>query len=158
MILGLDPGTVTGWALGEHAPATEVSFSGIWQLGRRGASQGQRFGQFDNCLAAILRNYDVKLVAYEMAHHRGGPATALAGGLVALIEMAAYRKGIETMVLHSSTIKKHATGRGNAEKSSMVEAGRRKFTLTTAADDEVDALWIYDLAKLRERETAKAPF
>lgn len=68
----------------------------------------------------------------------------LIGALIAMLE----EKQIPYSALSPSEIKKHATGKGNANKDLMVEAAKKRFPLVEVIDDNhADALWIHDLAK-----------
>jgi Holliday junction resolvasome RuvABC endonuclease subunit len=50
-----------------------------------------------------------------------------------------------------ATIKKHATGKGNAKKDAMMEAARARWPSVALEDDNhADALWIGDLASVTQ--------
>ena len=56
---------------------------------------------------------------------RGGAATEIANGLKAFILAAAEFHGIEVSCVHTTELKKWATGSGKAEKPDMVRAAIR---------------------------------
>jgi Holliday junction resolvasome RuvABC endonuclease subunit len=88
---------------------------------------------------------DLAAVFYEQAHHRGGAATEYAVGCVATVQAWCAEHGIEHAAVHSATIKKHATGKGNAPKDAVIAAMRRRGFAPTD-DNEADALALLDWA------------
>lgn len=52
------------------------------------------------------------------------------------------RSGRPLVVITPGTLKKFATGRGNADKGDMRLAAGRRFDLDRIGDDEADALWL----------------
>jgi Holliday junction resolvasome RuvABC endonuclease subunit len=96
---------------------------------KRGESHGMRFLRFRAWIREVLAHGDfaphgrpVGVVAYEQAHHRGGAATSLCVGLVTEVLAEAAAVGAETTSVHTGTLKKHATGRGGADKDAMHRA------------------------------------
>jgi hypothetical protein len=86
------------------------------------------------------------LIVYEQAHQRGGHATEIALGFTTKInEYAAFRH-IETMPVHSQSLKKHATGKGNADKEAMLIAANKRGW-HPQDDNACDALWLLDYAR-----------
>lgn len=138
-ILALDFATRTGWAGG--------GISGVQRFDlRRGESPGMRFLRFRAWLAEICRLIEPEVIAYEQPHHRGGAATEVAYGFLTEVKTMSAAKGIELMPVHSSTLKKWATGKGNAGKGEMVfEAKRRGYN--PQDDNEADACLIYEYAQ-----------
>lgn len=178
-ILALDMATSTGWAL--HDRNGYVT-SGVqkFELGR-GESPGMRFLRFRAWLremkgiglctcrvGGLCSCYAVDVIAYERAHHRGGAATALCVGLVTVMLEEAARLGIEVAPVHTATLKKHATGKGNAGKDDMVRAAVRRWGPELEAqkgsegplpeDDEADALCIlaWALDEVGQKSTPEA--
>ena len=139
-ILSLDTGTKTGWA-------TE-NLSGVEEFAiKRGESPGMRFLKFRGWLATMLKLIpELDVIIYEQAHHRGGAATACGVGMVTVVLEFAAQHGIETMSVHSGTLKKYATGKGNAGKPEMIaEAIRRGYK--PVDDNEADAILMLEYAK-----------
>lgn len=148
-ILGIDTGASCGWAAGDGSGPLA---SGTWNLAPRpGDSPGVRYILLRTHLEEILRAYpDLGLVVCERAHHRGGAATQYAYGYLAHVESWCAERTIEHAVVHSGTLKKHATGRGNAKKDEMRAAGAKRWADRLhrgTSHDEVDALWILDWAR-----------
>jgi Holliday junction resolvasome RuvABC endonuclease subunit len=116
-ILALDFATKTGWAT--------AGLSGVQVFDtKRGESPGMRFLRFRAWLAETIALSQPAVIAYEQPHHRGGPATEVAYGFLTEVKTACAGKMIELMPVHSSTLKKWATGKGNAGKGEMVFEAR----------------------------------
>lgn len=141
--LALDMGSRCGWAIGN---ADEVT-SGVWDIvPRRGESPGMRYLHLRAQLQTVRAAYpDLATVFYEQAHHRGGAATEYAVGCVATVQAWCAEHGIEHAAVHSATIKKHATGKGNAPKDAVMTAMRSRG-FAPADDNEADALALLDWA------------
>lgn len=146
-ILALDLGTKTGWALGEKIAERSFLYSGVQDFSlKRGESEGMRNLRFDRWLEAMfVEQSRPDLVVYEMPHHRGGAATAVLGGMVGILLAKCAEHHIEYTKVHSSTLKKYATGSGRASKEEMVKRAALKFDKPILDDNEADALhlWAY---------------
>lgn len=129
-VLALDLATSTGWALRDSSGQVT---SGVQTFDlRRGESAGMRFLRFRAWLREVMAlaysrdlgraAREKGVVAFEQAHHRGGHATSLAVGLVTVVLEEAAAQGWETTSVHTATLKKHATGKGNADKLGMLYA------------------------------------
>jgi hypothetical protein len=95
------------------------------------------------------------LVVFEQAHHRGGAATEVAAGFSTRVLEFCARHAIEHASVHTATLKKFATGHGNADKGAMIDEARRRFKPDLEDDNEADAVWILEWAR-REFETQQA--
>lgn len=144
-ILAIDPGSQCGFAV--IGPGG-IEVSGIWNLApARGESPGARYLRLLGHLQEVKQAFpDLRLVAYEQAHQRGGAATEYAFGCATHIQSWCAEHQVDHASFHSATIKKWATGKGNAPKDEMVRIGQQKFQPTTKTNDEIDALWIAHLA------------
>lgn len=149
-ILAIDPGSSCGYALGDDAGATLNS--GVWQLGlTRGDSPGMRYIRLRGQLNTMKAAYpDLGLIVYEqpqafLSKYRGGTATEIAYAMVGEIQSWCTGVGLQHTSVHAATVKKFATGKGNANKEAMVRAGRLRFKTCSENDNEVDALWILAL-------------
>lgn len=143
-ILTLDLATKTGWATFFDNKAS----SGVQEFGlQRGESAGMRFLRFRAWLKKMSEYAPGKIdvIAYEQAHHRGGAATQLCVGLVTDVLAFAADIGAETMPVHTGTLKKYATGKGNAGKELMVLAARERG-YTPTDDNEADACLLLEYA------------
>lgn len=143
-ILALDCGTKTGWA-------SEVDGrieSGVQNFSlKRGESKGIRFLRFNTWLNDMLELIKPHIVVYEMAHFRGGSATEILVGMTTRIEQFCEEKKIEYSSVHSGTLKRFATGKGNASKEDMRRAAVLKYERMVDNDDEADALHALAWAK-----------
>ena len=158
-ILAVDAASKCGWAL---------SMSGALESGvedfslRRGESPGARFLRFRKWLldmSELCRRQtgrDLELIVYEQAHHRGGAATEVCVGLTTrLQEHQAGIAGCECVAVHTATLKKRATGRGNAKKPEMIAAARERWGIVPSDDNHADALCLLALG-LDQYATAPA--
>ena len=139
-IIALDMATQTGYAANT---APWISGSVCFPV-KRGESPGMRFIRFRAWLYETLEVMlgEIDLICYEQAHHRGGAATAVCVGMVAILQAFAAEHDIELMTVHTATLKKYATGNGRASKEDMIQAARERFDREIMDDNEADALFI----------------
>ena len=136
-ILAIDPGTACGWAMRTFCGSTH---SGVQKFElKRGESPGMRYWRFERWLGEMIAGIDV--IYYEQAHHRGGYATQVGVGFTTIILKVAAENKIETCPVHSATVKKSATGKGNASKAEMIKAAQY-LKAGLQDDNEADALHI----------------
>lgn len=141
-ILALDLGTKCGWACNPW-------WNGVWYLKpSTHQSAGERFRKFKLELLTLRANQDIKYVVYEEVHkHLGVEAAHIYGGLVAVLQEWCLDSSIEYRGVGVGTIKKHATGKGNADKKAMIAAAIKLFPKINVLDDNhADALCLYDWA------------
>jgi len=146
-ILALDIATKTGWA---HS----CGVSGVFDLSiKRDESVGMRLLRFRNRLKEIYDLEGVDLIAYEKlaaAYGNRQQALVVQAGLQGTMQAWAEENGVEYVGFNPGTIKKHATGKGNAGKKQMIKAAEKKWPAMQGAiisHDHADALWILDLAE-----------
>lgn len=143
-ILALDMATKTGWAtFYDHNTKSGVQEFGL----QRGESDGMRFLRFRAWLKTMKEFCSGKLdlLVYEQAHHRGGAATQLCVGLQTELLAFAAEIEAETMPVHTGTLKKWATGNGNAGKKEMIAAAKKRGYLPID-DNEADACLLLEHA------------
>ena len=148
-LLGLDLGTSCGWCL--YRPDGLVQ-SGIWNLrGSRYEGGGMRYIRFVRFLDDVSQGLDLRLVAFEeVRRHLGVDAGHIYGGFVAHLSAWCEKRNIPYEGIPVGTVKKFATGNGNANKERMVEAARLRWPEAGISDDnEADARWITALAAER---------
>lgn len=153
-ILAIDPATKCGFA---HS----CGAAGTWDLSvRRDESVGMRLIRFRGKLNEVLQSVGVELVVFEAARH---VAPNMQGALVVQSEFQGILKAwcednrLQYRGYSPAEIKKHATGKGNANKEAMKAAALAKWPGVKLADDnEADARWLLDLAitSLGEQGTA----
>ena len=82
---------------------------------------------------------------YSYGSAQGAHQIGELGGAVRLL---LYRLGVPVVEVPPATLKKFATGRGNADKTAMVVAARERFGLTgTTNDNECDAFLLWAMAR-----------
>jgi Holliday junction resolvasome RuvABC endonuclease subunit len=131
--LALDLGTTTGWALdaaGIHSGTISLKPS-------RFEGGGMRFLRFRRWLEEIGR---VDAVYFEeVRRHRGVDAAHIYGGLMGQLTSWCEEASIPYLGVPVGTIKKFATGKGNADKDAMIEAVKARGH-APEDDNEADAI------------------
>lgn len=145
-ILALDPATRCGFAV-------NTGISGEWDLSiRKDESAGMRLIRLRAKLQEVLNAHDgsLELVVFEYARWaRGNRAGALAvqGEIMGVIRLWCEDNDLAYRAYSPSEIKKHATGKGNANKEEVMAAARERFKIKDITDNQADALWLLELAK-----------
>ena len=138
-ILALDLGTTTGWALAQtDAQITSGSQSFKPQRFEGG---GMRFLRFKRWLTDIKQcSTDISLIVFEeVRRHAGVDAAHAYGGFMGQLTAWCEHHQIPYEGVPVGTIKKHATGKGNASKEQMIQAMQARNHSVTD-DNEADAL------------------
>lgn len=136
--IALDLSTKTGYA---HTDGT----SGLYLL--PDGPNGKRWAAFYVWLLDFLKAHPVEWIACEASLHQPGNGARVANALHTMVECIAAVYGVAYKTYAASTIKKHATGSGRADKAMMWQAAvARGITWTPESDDVVDAIWLLDLA------------
>lgn len=146
-VLALDLGTQTGWAL--SGPDRITSGSQSFKLrGTDGA--GMRFLRFKRWLSDLnLSVGDIGEVYFEeVRNHNGVEAAHVYGGFMAHLTAWCEVHNIPYQGVGVGTIKKAATGKGNAKKDAMIHAAKAVGFAPTD-DNEADAIHLLRYA-LRE--------
>lgn len=140
-ILALDLGTTTGWAL-RTAEGQVVSGTASFRPGRFEGG-GMRFLRFQGWLDELSNVSGVPRSIYfeEVRRHAGVDAAHLYGGLMATLTAWCEQHEVPYAGVPVGTIKKRATGRGNADKAAMIAAAKA-CGFNPADDNEADALAI----------------
>ena len=144
-VLALDLATATGWALRDQS-STITGGVQTFPL-RRGESPGMRWLRFRRWLREVLELGEMKgrgVVACELPLAGGrGARMGIGRELSTIVEEEAAAQGIETTGIYPSSLKKWATGKGNAPKGAMLEAARRRYPdLDITDDNHADALLV----------------
>ena len=138
-ILSLDLGTHTGWAL-RGRDGTVTSGTEHFQP-HRFEGGGMRYLRFKRWLGEVkdaAGGLDAVFVE-EVRRHAGVDAAHAYGGFLAHLTAWCEQHQVPYQGVPVGTIKKHATGRGNADKAAMVAAMQAKGYPVTD-DNEADAL------------------
>lgn len=146
-ILCLDLGTKCGYAFINDEKIT----SGTWNFTpSRFDSSGTRYVAFKKAIEGISF-FKINKVYYEEVHaHSAVAAAHVYGGLVSILQTFCIENSIEYEGVGVGTIKKHATGKGNAKKPEMMIAAIKLYpTINVKDDNEADALCLlnYVLSK-----------
>ena len=145
-ILALDLGTTTGWALrgsDGHISSGSESFRP-----QRFEGGGMRYLRFKRWLTDIKQcNASIDQVVFEeVRRHAGVDAAHAYGGFMGQLTAWCEHHQIPYQGIPVGTIKKHATGKGNASKDEMVTAVRARGH-SPADDNEADAIALLYLAR-----------
>lgn len=141
-ILGMDLGTTAGWALldleGRRLASGVIDCSfDRWE----GASL--RGLKFEAGLRTLLAEHAPGAAVYELVRrHKGAEAAHVYGDLQGILLRVTAQAGLPLAKVSVGTVKKHATGKGNASKAAMVKAARARWGHDPKSDDEADALWM----------------
>ena len=91
---------------------------------------------------AVCDVVDLELVMLEglafAAHDNARQLAMLAG----IIRMALYDGGHAFLTVVPGTLKKYATGKGNASKEAVVDAAQKRLRYQGYDNNEADALWL----------------
>ena len=138
-LLALDLGTTTGWAL--HAHDGSITSGSASFKPQRFEGGGMRFLRFKRWLTEIKQSSDGIDAVYfeEVRRHLGVDAAHSYGGFMAHLTAWCEHHQIPYQGIPVGTIKKHATGKGNAGKDEMLAAARARG-FVPADDNEADAL------------------
>lgn len=152
-ILSLDLGTTTGWAL-RSRDGSIVSGSQSFRP-QRFEGGGMRYLRFTRWLSEVAvggSSYLFKddaervndtlldqIVFEEVRRHAGVDAAHAYGGFMSHLTAFAERHAIPYEGIPVGTIKKHATGRGNAGKP-LIMAAMQGLGYNPVDDNEADAL------------------
>ena len=144
-ILALDLGTTTGWALrGNDGHITSGSESFRPQRFEGG---GMRFLRFKRWLTEVKNTGDgIDCLHFEeVRRHVSTDAAHAYGGFLATLTAWCEHHQIPYQGVPVGTIKKHATGKGNAGKEDVIAAIRARGH-NPVDDNEADALALLNWA------------
>ena len=139
-ILALDLGTSMGWALrlGTDTHSGTVSFRPS-----RYDGGGMRYLRFRSWLdqLAVERALPEAVYFEEVRRHAATDAAHIYGGLLATLTSWCEQRRIPYQGVPVGTIKRHVTGKGNADKQAVIAAVRDRGFMPTD-DNEADAIAI----------------
>jgi len=147
VVLALDLGTTTGWALrGQDGGITSgtISFKPS-----RFEGGGMRYLRFRRWLAEIasLSGGLTRIPFEEVRRHVSTDSSHAYGGFLATLTAWCEQEAIPYEGVPVGTIKRYATGRGNADKAAMIAAIQARG-FRPSDDNEADAiallLWATD--------------
>ncbi|MFN3845519.1 MAG: hypothetical protein ACK4RZ_06820 [Paracoccaceae bacterium] len=134
-------GLPAGWALRGHDTLI-TSGTASFRPGRFDGG-GMRYLRFTNWLGEIDRlSGPISAIWFEeVRRHTGTDAAHIYGGLMATLTAWAELRSVPYQGVPVGTIKRHATGKGNAPKDAMIAAAKAKG-FSPADDNEADAIAI----------------
>lgn len=137
-ILAIDPGTRCGWCVRQTDGAMNA---GTWDLApRRFEGGGMRYLRLRTYLSEILDKVAPGMVAFEeVRRHMGTDAAHVYGGIVAIVQEECERRKVPYQAIPVGTVKKTATGKGNADKAAMIAAANARWNLELGPKDENEA-------------------
>jgi Holliday junction resolvasome RuvABC endonuclease subunit len=141
IILALDLGTTSGWARSSR-DGTIASGSQNFSP-RRMEAAGQRWLKFRAFLAEQRQQAgEIHAVYYEdVKQHAGTLAAHVYGGFLAMVEAWCAANNVPLRPVGVGQVKKHWTGKGNADKAAMIATARAKG-FAPVDDNHADALAI----------------
>ena len=140
-VLALDLGMTTGWAIRGH-DGLIITGTTSFRPGRYDGG-GMRYLRFTSWLTELDRlSGPIAAIWFEeVRRHAGTDAAHVYGGLMASLTSWGELRGIPYEGVPVGTIKRHATGHGNAPKEAMIAAARARG-YSPADDNEADAIAI----------------
>ena len=140
-LLALDLGTSTGWAL--RAPDDYMTSGTVRLKHSRYDGGGMRFLRFRRWLEDVDQDAGpIEAVFFEeVRRHIGTDAAHIYGGLLAVLTAWCEEHLVAYQGVPVGTIKRFATGKGNADKAAVIEAMRARG-FNPGDDNEADALAI----------------
>jgi Holliday junction resolvasome RuvABC endonuclease subunit len=144
-LLALDLGTQTGWAL--HSRDGAITSGSQSFKPQRFEGGGMRYLRFKRWLSDIKQCNDGidQVVFEEVRRHAGVDAAHAYGGFMGQLSAWCEHHQIPYQGIPVGTLKKHATGKGNASKDEMVAAMKLRGH-APADDNEADAIALLYLA------------
>lgn len=147
-ILALDLATVTGWASGSPGDTPRCGTIELPRPVER--DNGPSYASFVDWLNGMIQLQRPRLLAIEASYVAAGRninarTVELAGGLLAIGELIAYRRAISCRVKAVASVRKHFVGKGSATKDQVYQECRRRGWAPDSLD-AADALALWDCA------------
>lgn len=139
-VIGIDPGMTTGWA---YTTDSNIVIAGSWDLKRD--ESHELVALFRN-VCELIDKVVPEVVCYEEPVARGMAARSL-NRQMGVIILACEVCATPHYPVNPGTLKKHATGMGNATKEDMSEALWGKGGHREGDHNAVDAHWLADYAR-----------
>ena len=142
--LCLDLATVTGWASARNSMTGKIQIASGTQsfaINSRIEGAGMRYLRFQKWLDDMHRFLDIERLAFEEVKQRAQSVAAghMYGGFMATLTSWCEANSVPYEGIPVGTIKKHATGKGNASKEEVIAAVKAKGH-APHDDNEADAL------------------
>jgi Holliday junction resolvasome RuvABC endonuclease subunit len=148
-VLALDLGTTTGWAMLCNGKVVSGSQSFKPQRFDGGGMRYLRFSRWLAELCDVGKPIPKRVVFEEVRRHIGVDAAHAYGGFLSHLQSFCEQREIPCEGVPVGTIKKHVTGKGNANKAQMIQAVRA-LGYCPFDDNEADAIALLLYDKSRE--------
>ena len=148
-VLALDLGTTTGWAMLCNGKVVSGSQSFKPQRFDGGGMRYLRFIRWLTELCDVGKPIPKRVVFEEVRRHAGVDAAHAYGGFLSHLQSFCEQREIPYEGVPVGAIKKHATGKGNANKVQMIQAVRA-LGYCPFDDNEADAIALLLYDKSRE--------
>lgn len=143
-VLALDLGTRTGWAL--RTPDGDIAHGYADFRPQRYEGGGMRYLRFQRWLDEINASWPITEIHFEeVRRHAGTDAAHCYGGLLGVLSAWCETRNVPYRGHPVAAIKKHWTGKGNANKDAMLAEAKARGWVSATDDNEVDALAILHL-------------
>lgn len=126
--------------------ATSEDYSGVLRPPKGYESGMLRLGWIREAVLAIAEDADL-VVVEGYSYGSKGRAVVNIGELGGVIRLAFHDAGIPYVEVPPPSLKKYATGRGNADKDSVLAEAIRRLDYDGHYHDEADALFLLEMAR-----------
>ncbi len=117
-IMAFDLGSTTAWALSNF----DCDKALMWDSHTATGARPEKLEELQQWIKSSLATERPTFVVYERPFARGLAATRMLWGLAGILEAEAIHASCGVVDVDNATIKKYATGNGNADKDAMIEA------------------------------------
>ena len=140
-VLALDLGTTTGWAMALQD--SRVASGTVSLRSSRYDGGGMRYLRFRAWLDALIEDIGAigEIHYEEVRRHLSTDAAHVYGGLLGMLTAWCEERSIAYQGVPVGTIKRHVTGKGNADKAAVMSAVRARG-YSPADNNEADAIAI----------------
>lgn len=140
--LSLSSTGVARWDTSEHGELLTVTVSPGFRMPKIMTNEVRArrlYDLHDQILGAVGIVDLVAIEGYSYASKNGGERLGELGGV---IRLSLYDAGIPYLEIPPPSLKKYATGKGNASKDDVLQEAVHRSGRTFGSDDEADAWWL----------------
>ena len=139
-ILAIDPATKTGWKSPTASGVEDFKL-------RSNESKGMKMVKFRAFFKSVIVNDEIDIVVYEKPSGRHFNALRSHSNFEGVLMQLCEELEVQYKDYSPGEIKRHATGKGNANKAIMYATACEVFDTDVVDDNHADALFLYELAK-----------
>ena len=96
----------------------------------------------DYVRAVVLAHRDLELVVMESLAYAAHDTERIGAQLAGLVRACLFDLNIPFLLVAPNTLKKYATGKGNADKYTVMRHADKRLGYEGSSTDEADALWL----------------